>query len=419
MEIQSIKNLLKIKLLKIRKKNHEKLDEIKSQSLNLKSYQNQKPQLKLDFIKETNDKEKCLLSYNSLKYLPKRLSHINLEEQNYSKVISSSSPKITNNFHVNLNEKFNRIIKRLKSDSNKIYDIKKISNFTGIKFRNEYKIKFDLLINNYEKLINKSDNLNDVNKFNYKKYLERIINCIKNQSSLLFNPIINLEKEETREFILNMEEYGYFINKLLILLFQEINSKTESNNNISKIKGELETENYINNNEIERLKKIINNPKIQKLYSNKEKIEEQITKAKFDFLKEKNDYKILINELTKEIKNLYKMLNKNKEYYEKFIQDEIKINELKDEKIEMKKKFTEEINKLNEQNFMDKITINNLNNKIEELNNSLQAIQIEEKNFMNYKIQIKDLQLQNTKIFENYLMLKEELDSYLYLKRKK
>ena len=418
MEIQSIKNLLKVKLLKIRKLNHEKLDEIKSQSLNMKSYQNQKPHLKLDFIKETNDKEKCLLSYNSLKYIPKRLSHINLEEQNNSNIIGSSSPKITNNFHVNFNEKFNYIIKRLKSDSNTIFNIKKISNFTGIKFRNEYKLKYDLVINNYEKLIFKSDNISEVNKFNYQKYLERIINSVKNQSSLLFNPIINLEKEETREFITNMEDYNYFVNKLLILLFQEIDSKTESNNNISKINGELETENYANNNEIKRLQKIINNPKIKKLYSNKEKAEEQITKAKLGFLKEKNDYKILVNELTKEIKNLYKMLNKNKEYYEKFVQDEIIIKELKNEKRELKTKYTDEINKLNEQNLMDRITITNLNTKIEELNNNLKEKQIEEKNYMNYKIKIKNLEQQNNKIFENYLMLKEELDSYLYLKRK-
>ena len=416
MEIQSIKNLLKVKLLKIRKLNHENLDEIKSQSLNLKSYQNQKPHLKLDFIKELNDKEKYLLYYNSLKYIPKRLSHINLEEQNYSKVINSSSPKITNNFHVNLNEKFNYIIKKMKSDS--IYNVKKISNFTGIKFRNEYKLKYDLLINNYEKLMLRIDNINEVNKYNYQKYLERIINCLKNQSSLLFNPIINLEKEETREFILNMEEYSHFVNKILSILFQEIDSKTETNNNISKINGELETENYTNNNEIQRLKKIINNPKIKKLYANKEKAEEQITKAKLSFLTEKNDYKILVNELTKEIQNLYKMLNKNKEYYDKFIQDEIIIKELKNEKRELKTKYTEEINKLNEQNLMDKITISNLNNKIEELNNNLQEIKIEEKNYMNYKIQIKNLQLQNNKIFENYLMLKEELDSYLYLQRK-
>lgn len=416
MEIQSIKNLLKVKLLKIRKLNHENLDEIKSQSLNLKSHQKQKPHLKLDFIKELNDKEKCLLSYNSLKYIPKRLSHINLEEQNYSKVINSSSPKITNNFHVNLNEKFNYIIKKMKSDS--IYNVKKISNFTGIKFRNEYKLKYDLLINNYEKLMLRIDNINEVNKYNYQKYLERIINCLKNQSSLLFNPIINLEKEETREFILNMEEYSHFVNKILSILFNEIDSKTETNNNISKINGELETENYTNNNEIQRLKKIINNPKIKKLYANKEKAEEQITKAKLSFLTEKNDYKILVNELTKEIQNLYKMLNKNKEYYDKFIQDEIIIKELKNEKRELKTKYTEEINKLNEQNLMDKITISNLNNKIEELNNNLQEIKIEEKNYMNYKIQIKNLQLQNNKIFENYLMLKEELDSYLYLQRK-
>ena len=52
------------------------------------------------------------------------------------------------------------------------------------------------------------------------------------------------------------------------------------------------------------MKGIVNNPKIKKLYSNKQKVEEQIGKAKLQFLKDKNDYILIINDLTKEIQNL-------------------------------------------------------------------------------------------------------------------
>ena len=147
-----------------------------------------------------------------------------------------------------------------------------------------------------------------------------------------------------------------------------------------------------------------------------QKAEEQIGKAKLKFLKDKNDYILLINELTQEIKNLYKLLNKNKEYYNKSIQDEIKIKTLDTELKDLKSKYTHDTDKLNEKNFIANIYIEKLNQKIEELNNEISELKKVEKGIINYKIQIKNLEAYNLKIFENYLMIKEELDSYIYLR---
>ena len=417
MEIKNLKHLLKVKLLKIKQISNDNLENIKSQILNVSSPQQKKSELKLDFIKDANNKEKSLLSYNSVKFLPKRLSQINFDEP-FSPIISSNvSTKITNNYQINFSEKFNNVIKKLRPDSGKKFDLDRIPDFTDIKFKNEYRIKFDMLIFNFENLKTKSDNINEINKYKYYKYWEKAINCLRNQASFLFsNSIINLEKEESRDFISNIEKYNYFINKLFNLLINEINSKAENNNNISKLKRDLETENFINNTEIKRLKGIVNNPKIKKLYSNKQKVEEQIGKAKLKFLKDKNDYILIINDLTKEIQNLYKLLNKNKEYYNKFIQSEIKVKSLDTELKDLKSKYSYDTDKLNEKNFIAKVYIEKLNQQIEELNNEIDELKKVEKGIINYKIQIKNLEAYNQKIFENYLMTKEELESYIYLK---
>jgi len=417
MEIKNLKHLLKVKLLKIKKISDDNLEDIKSQILNISSPQQKKSQLKLDFIKDVNNKEKSLLSYNSVKFIPKRLSKINFEEPFCPIISSSLSPKITNNYQINFSEKFNNVIKKLKPDSSKKFDLDRKSDFKDIKFKNEFLIRFDSLIFNFEKLKMKSENISEINKYKYYKYWEKAINCFRNQTSFLFNnSIINLEKEESRDLISNIEKYNYFINKLFSLLIYEINSKSENNNHISKIKRDLETENFINNTEIKRLKGIVNNQKIKKLYSNMQKAEEQIGKAKLKFLKDKNDYIILINELTQEIKNLYKLLNKNKEYYNKSIQAEIKIKTLDTELKDLKSKYTHDTDKLNEKNFIANIYIEKLNQKIEELNNEISELKKVEKGIINYKIQIKNLEAYNLKIFENYLMIKEELDSYIYLR---
>ena len=413
MEIKNLKHLLKVKLLKIKKISDDNLEDIKSQILNVSSPQQKKSQLKLDFIKDGNNKEKSLLSYNSVKFIPKRLSKINFEEPFYPIISSNLSPKITNNYQIKYSEKFNNVIKKLKPDSGKKFELDRKSDFKDIKFKNEYIIRFDSLIFNFEKLKMKSENINEINKYKYYKYWEKAINCLRDQTSFLFsNSIINLEKEESRELISNIEKYNYFISKLFNLLINEINLKSENNNHISKIKRDLETENFINNTEMKRLKGIVNNQKIKKLYSNMHKAEEQIEKAKLKFLKDKNDYILLINELTQEIKNLYKLLNKNKEYYNKTIEAEIKIKTLDTELKDLKSKYTHDTDKLNEKNLIANIYIEKLNQKIEELSSEISELKKVEKGIINYKIQIKNLEAYNLKIFENYLI------RFLYLFKK-
>ena len=213
-----------------------------------------------------------------------------------------------------------------------------------------------------------------------------------------------------------MDEYNNSIYKLFNIFLSEINNKSQNNNIFSQINRDFETEINLNNIEIENLKQIINSQKIMKLYSNKAKVDAEIEKARLEFLQENNDNKIIINNLNKEIKNLNKMINKSKEYYNLFIKDESIIKTQNKEIKDMKKKHLEEINLLKGEILDDKNVINELNKKIEELNIEIKENEKKEKININHKIQIKNLISQNMKIYENYLMVKEDLDSFLYIR---
>ena len=413
MEVEKLKSLINVKLLKIKRISKKKSDNnFKSKLLDISTLK-KKAGLRLDFIKGINDNEKTSFSYNSVKFLPKRLSKINFEQSSFPIITKSSSPRITSNPQINTDEKFDSIIKNLRPETDRINDLK------GIKFKNEYLKKYDSNLEKYIKLRNKCDNMNEFNKFKYEKYIEKIISFLKLQPFLLFNSIINLEKEENRTLISSLEEFERFIYKIFNIFINEINSKTENNHNISKINHELENEYNINITEIERLKEIVNSEKIKKLYSNMEKVEETIGRAKLKYLSDKNDYIILINELTKEIKDLCVLLNKNKEYHDKFIQAEIKIKEMEIEQKKMKNEYIDEINKLNEKNFIANVYIEKLNQKIESLNYEIKETKKVEKKIIGYQIQIKHLKEYNNQTLENYLMMKEDFESYIHLKNNK
>jgi len=417
MEIENLKRIIKIKLLKTKNFNESKYKDIKSQSLNIITPENKKVFNKLDFIKDINNKEKLIKSFRSLKKIPKRIKKINFEEKNNSNIFNSSSPKTGSNYKVNLNDKFDEVINRLRSDSDHTFlNLKNMPNFQSIKFKNKYIAKFRHTADNFEKFKLRVENINDININNFDKNFEKIITSIKNQSSLLFNSIIDLGKAEIQELITNMDEYNNSINKLFNIFLSELNTKSQNNNIFSQINRDFETEINLNNIEIENLKKIIDSQKIMKLYSNKEKVDAEIEKARLEFLKENNDYKITINNLIKEIKNLNKMLNKSKEYYNLFIKDESIIKAQNKEIKDMKKKHLEEINLLKGEILDDKNVIDELNKKIEELNIEIKENEKKEKININHKIQIKNLISQNMKIYENYLMVKEDLDSFIYIR---
>ena len=150
-----------------------------------------------------------------------------------------------------------------------------------------------------------------------------------------------------------------------------------------------------------------------------EKVEETIGKAKMKYLSDKNDYIILINELTKEIKDLCILLNKNKEYHDKFIQAEIKIKEMELKQKKMKNEYIVEINKKKKKNFIANVYIEKLNQKIESLNYEIKETKKVEKKIIGYQIQIKHLKEYNNQTLENYLMMKEDFESYIHLKNNK
>ena len=402
MEIQNLKQLLRVKLIKIKKKN-EIPEDIKSLSFNLF------PRGSTSDLTNTSisNRQNNIFSYSTNKYLPKRLTKLEIKESFSPSIYKSFlSPKISNNYQVNLSQNFDKMMKEMKS----------CFNYSKIKLKNDYKEKMGLFIEDLKKMKIKSDNIiSDINKYNYFQLFEKIILCIQEQEKIFFDnkDIIINEKDILKIIISNIDEYNIIIRKLLNILISELNLKIEKNNFLIKYNKELEKEKLIYKKEIKNLKKLLNKYKLNKFDV------DNINKIKLDFLKEKNDYIISIDKLNNEIKDLYFLLGKNKNYYEKYKKDENLIKNMKVEKIEIKNKYSNEINKLNEENIVYKLNIKNLYKTIEDLNNSINIIKQKEDNYIKDKLEIKHLKAVNNKIYENYLMLNEEFNTFLFLQNKK
>ena len=128
---------------------------------------------------------------------------------------------------------------------------------------------------------------------------------------------------------------------------------------------------------------------------------------------------ILINNLKEEIKNLSFLLDKNKEYYEKYKENSLLIEQNQKEKLKMKKQFRNEINNLKIKDSIEKYDINNLNGKIKDLEKIIEIMKEKKidynKKEIGFRLKIKELEKIISQKNENLLMLNEELNNYIYL----
>ncbi len=125
MEIQNLKQLLRVKLIKIKKKN-EIPEDIKSLSFNLF------PRGSTSDLTNTSisNRQNNIFSYSTKKYLPKRLTKFEIKESFSPSIYKSFlSPKISNNYQVNLSQNFDKMMKEMKS----------CFNYSKIKLKNDYK----------------------------------------------------------------------------------------------------------------------------------------------------------------------------------------------------------------------------------------------------------------------------------------
>ena len=396
----------------------------------IKSYDNQEP-------KKINKNNSL-----SFKYLPKRLIK-NKDNNTPHQILSHSmllSPIITtHNSKINFeqNEKKHKIIKKILLSSKINFssfedfgEITNLKNVKNMKLRNEYNFKFGNIINNFKKFKKSSDLISHMNKNNYLEYNEKILEFFYNQSDLIFNSLFNLEQEGeknikmeinnfTKNLLITTEELNRHINKLINLLLNELNASVNNNIKISKINTNLEIKNNYTNSKLESLNKIMENPELNERILYIKEVENKLKKAKMKFTKKENDYIILINDLKGQIKNLNSLLDKNKEYYEKYKESCLLMEQNQKEKLEIKKHYRNEIKNIKIKDSLDKYDFNNLNEKLKESEKFIQIMKEKKleynKKEVGFRMKIKEMEKMISQKNENLLMLNEELNTYIYL----
>ena len=267
---------------------------------------------------------------------------------------------------------------------------------------------------NYKKInFNKNNNNDDNNKDNTNK---KRINIEEQKVHNLFNntTIFN--------FLNTNSEYNTILNKTFELIMNELKQLKEKN-------MELLKSNYANdillinkNKELKEIEKYINSPQIKAFFDITKKKENIVKKMNDKFIKKENKYLIDLYKLNYEMKDLLLLLERNKDYYDKYkeIEQREKINN--SENSYMKAHLTNELEK-KEKQYKNEIELNNdlnadiikLEENINELKNKNELMKIKE---IEYETKIKRLYNIINERNENMRMLQEEFD-YYYIKYNK
>ena len=314
-----------------------------------------------------------------------------------------------NNSNFNLNENI--------STTNFNMDIPTINfNETSKKHTRNYSVQ-DIPTTSKSVFFNTSNNLNISSKIT--KYNEPINNnntYITTLSSFNSSNLTNFKKNMKSLFSTWSEIMTYSI-KFLSHIFKDFTFyKTEY---LNLKKANITNETHLNkvSKELDELKKCVNKFEISStIYSQMHK-ENKINDLKKEFLSKENEYKLIIYKLEDEIRTLTILLDKNKIYYNKYLDLSKEIGINRKEKEILRIKFNKELQDNNIQFLVEKDLKDELYLKIEKLNkelNEMKEVKNEEKK-LNVELQsiIKKLRIEINEKKENIIMLNEELDNYL------
>ena len=345
----------------------------------------------------------------------------------------------TKTFCTTTNEELKKNKKLYSVVKNKVFnpfnnEIMNINKKTELKFKTQ--IKF-------------SQNSSDWYKF--KKYKGLISELRQREFDDLFNKILKLLDIQTLIFFANHEqnnknnkeeeekiilpdklkkiislglEIGNGIIKFTNLLFNELREKTEENSKLVQSRNEQEMKCNHVTQELDKLQKFCESYDISsKMYLAKAR-ENTINNIKDFFHKKENEYKINLYKMEDEIKDLTHLLNKNKDYYTKYKEKEAEVINNKRQRDEYKYLFNKEIQEKILQNASEKDKEEELNKKVNELEDNIDELKEEIEGNKRKEIEsnakLSKIMMILREKNENILMLNEELEWYIreYNKKK-
>ena len=376
-----------------------------------------------EIISKTN--EKSIFKSNSSSHLS-NISKLNISNTSSNNLNLKYVPKSKldlskiKSIPVRYNNKFN-IETTLGIKKPLFFLAKGINENEQLSFKSEYMIKIIQLMdkylktrNNYIEYISKDRNneiegcYNDLKNYNnefinflfddlrknldfslWKKLIIYVLERIKNHLKILENVLIELAESINKNNMLNKKN----------LALNYSNLRIEKMNNILN-------ENYKSMTEREKLYKL----------------------KKYNSFTSKNNnqniYKLEVFKLNSEIEDLTLLLEKNKEYYNKYLKI---TNELENKNLYIKN-LNQSLNQVTlDLNIKNEILIDSQNNYEEkisklknEINNNIKNLESCQKISIDEKTKIKKLQIIQETLNERLIMLNEEMQSwiFLYLKEK-
>ena len=321
-----------------------------------------------------------------------------------------------------------------------------INNKNLTNFKTSQVAYFSKASNNYNNLKKFLPYISDRNKVRIDSFISQLANIIQNQKNILFvenddynyfsssckepnkNNCLHLEERKDKPLFNNKvmykflnvnTEYNMLVNKLFDIVFNELKDIKEKNMELKKTNFENGILLSSKNKELKEIEKYININQSKILIQNNKSKEKMVHDLNMKFQKKENEYLININKLNEEMKDLLLLLNKNKEYYNKCkeMEKNQKVNnrELKT----LKHHLINQLDKKNEEFLSEKEANKELNEKIINMEETLNKIQIENEDIKLHGIevssQIKKLYMVINERNENIKMLNEELNFY-YMK---
>ena len=403
-------------------------------------------------------KAKKEFSFSMLKYKPKRLInfkgiHIPLPSLgkasiDYSKTlggldnkseIKNTKADSMNNFKTISTMSDQNEIKRMIEDENHL-----------IEFKNIYILKYAQYSDALGKFYPYKELISDARKRDFENLFKKITKNMESQSQLLLDDydsekkMSNKNKSNTNIFVnpfatiippskINEKKndqlvakmkiieicsnFNNFIIKFMNLLFREI--KEYKNEIIKLVKNNHEQNLKINllMKELDDLKNYLNKYDINKKICGEKAKESSIKRIKDKFIQKENEYIVSMYKLQNEISSLMQLLDKNKDYYNKYKVAESQINNNKKKTDILRMNFNKELNERNLQVAIEKDKREELMNNLEELNEIIKELKDQKEKQKRQEIestaQILKLRIINDEKNESLMMMSEELEHYI------
>ena len=329
----------------------------------------------------------------------------------YFDTLEKYSEYIPDNKRENLNETFMKIKRILRNQTNLFFDFypEKIKNGKDYKLGNE-----DIKSGFY--------------KYKSKKKI-KLPRIFTTQSEEIYDKKTNepntTEENKTEENIhLKNQEVisGWYklcslMNNFIFIIFDELK---ESKENIKKLNQKLKDYEFrLGNNtkEIEKMKSFLNKYEVNSKIFLKMKNEKEIENIKSIFNKKENEYKLSNYRLKTEIQNLTSLLDENMKYYNncKELEKEIEAGKKKNE--ELKSFYNQELQEKNMENIIKSENEEELLQKIKTLENKIDVLKQEKDEYkkkdIENQIKIKNLNMIINEKNENIVMQNEEVEWFI------